>query len=167
MKSRLQHGVSVSGLLALALGLVLVASSGCSDSKKCEPGSEKCPCFATGACNPGLTCASDLCVATGPIGTGGTGDPIGTGGTTGTGGVDPRCAVSSPTSCDTCMGSYCCNETITCIRNTSCYNFVQCGSACGSDNTCINGCATSYPSGVSPFMDIAYCMQDNCTTPCQ
>ena len=46
----------------LALAVVLVC--GCSDDDKDKaPGTEGGPCYGNGTCNPGLTCASKLCVS--------------------------------------------------------------------------------------------------------
>lgn len=50
-----------AGLSAFALGLML---PGCKD--ECTIGSEGCDCTAGGACDPGLTCLSMICVNAGP-----------------------------------------------------------------------------------------------------
>ncbi len=38
------------------------ATGGVSSGTTCEAGTERCECYGNGACNAGLTCASDLCV---------------------------------------------------------------------------------------------------------
>jgi hypothetical protein len=73
--------------MLLALGLVFglacgsaspLSGEGTSDAMaECPIGEETCPCSSSGACIPGLSCESNVCVA-----------PGGTGSTSGTGGTD-------------------------------------------------------------------------------
>jgi hypothetical protein len=72
MKAWTRCVVSATGFLGLALGAALAISSGCGSSgSNCTLGSEKCACFSNGSCNSGLTCASNICVASGGGGGGG------------------------------------------------------------------------------------------------
>ena len=78
-----------------AIGAIVLVSiaAGCGGSLGAQ-GGERQPCHPNRTCNPGLTCASDVCVDLGGGGTGGTAGSrggaagvIGTAGTSGRGGV--------------------------------------------------------------------------------
>jgi len=71
------------------------------DAVSCPAGAETCSCYPNGTCDPGLTCASHLCVNVGAGGTGGagTGGAAGSGGVSGAGGSvssNPDAAVDLP-----------------------------------------------------------------------
>lgn len=53
------------------LGCVFLMIAACSETEPCDVGSEGCSCTRGGACDPGLSCYSDLCV---DPGSGGDGD---------------------------------------------------------------------------------------------
>lgn len=57
-------------------------AGGIGGNAPCPAGSERCACFPDGTCNPGLTCASDLCVSL-PGGGGTGGSTAGQGGESG------------------------------------------------------------------------------------
>ena len=73
-------------------GLLSFAWSGCSSSSNgattCTPGTERCACAATDACNSGLACLDKVCIAAGGSGgqssSGTTGQALGGGGTSST-----------------------------------------------------------------------------------
>src|SRR5690606_23999005 len=54
--------LTLTGLTTFCIGLVSL--EGC--KPQCDVGSEGCECTTGGACNPGLTCLSKLCVNAGP-----------------------------------------------------------------------------------------------------
>src|SRR5262245_36788566 len=56
-----KFALALAGLSAFSLGLVLESCKA-----PCEVGMEGCECTTGGACNPGLTCLSNLCVNAGP-----------------------------------------------------------------------------------------------------
>lgn len=90
---------SGAAIVLAAWGLLLAcsASGGASGAKSCTPGTERCDCRAGGTCDPGLTCASNLCVKLpGTVGTGGKTDGGGAGGAGTDGGVD-ACTFACPT----------------------------------------------------------------------
>ena len=64
------------------------------DGGDCQVGSESCDCTSGGACDPGLTCVSEVCVDLSNIG--GSGGSGGTAGTAGTaGGGDPAATLNA------------------------------------------------------------------------
>jgi|GEM_PF-3330678 len=91
MGTRLMNGTARLALLA-AIGMTFSScDSGKSQGGGCTTGDERCRCYENDTCNDGLTCLSNICVAT--AGTGGTTstDPSSNpdvGGTTGTGGMN-------------------------------------------------------------------------------
>ena len=54
-------------LLVILVGATVPAAA-CGGSKSCAQGTEQCPCYGNGTCNPGLTCASNTCVSLGGAG---------------------------------------------------------------------------------------------------
>lgn len=94
--------------MLLALGLVFglacgsaapLSGEGTSDATpECPIGEETCPCSSSGACIPGLSCESNVCVA--PGGTGST-----SGSTSGTEGTDTTGDGSSTAPSDTSSSS--------------------------------------------------------------
>lgn len=79
-------GLALMALCAAVIASSCAASEGgeeTDDGGACTVGAEGCPCTQGGACDPGLTCLSDLCVDTN-AGTGG--DGAGGGFSTGSGG---------------------------------------------------------------------------------
>jgi hypothetical protein len=97
--SRILKAFGASSLLALT------AMSGCSDDdEEKAAGSEGGPCYGNGTCNPGLSCLSQLCVATsgsgGNAGAGGSnagGGKGGSGGKAGSGGSRAEAGASGST----------------------------------------------------------------------
>ncbi len=86
--------ISIRTCALLCLTSLTAAISACGSSEKstCQ-GAERCDCYPNQTCNPGLTCMSNMCVATSPsnggtLGTNGGATvvpPPGTGGTVGPG----------------------------------------------------------------------------------
>lgn len=68
-------------LVVVLSGAALIPA--CSSGSSCAVGSERCSCTSGGACDPGLTCASSLCVRL--TGTGGAAGMTGSAGATGQG----------------------------------------------------------------------------------
>lgn len=64
---------SLAGLAVVLAGVVLASScaAGTANDDECSVGGEGCPCTEGGACDPGLSCLSNLCVNPVPTGSGG------------------------------------------------------------------------------------------------
>lgn len=104
------------------------------DGGSCVVGAEGCPCSPGGACDPGLSCLSELCViqGAGRAGQGG-GDTTSTGGNgQGDPCVEPPdiavCTlVIGDSSCNECMHSQGCGAVATCATNATCCALWECG----------------------------------------
>jgi hypothetical protein len=100
-------------------------------------------------------------------GAGGSGG--GAGGTGGTGGTDWCIVAASDTACTICVESrtHCCEQFNTCLNMASCSNLLTCVGKCSSgDTTCVNNCTSSYPSGVTPLINLSTCEQTYCSSIC-
>jgi hypothetical protein len=155
-------------LLALGLLLPAVLLVGCpsSDDDACLIGAEGCTCTSQGACDPGLTCASNRCVRLGGGGTGGaggaggapSGNTGGSGNPTGTGGsgnpppagTEVGAACTAPAACASgaCLaaprfpGGYCsqaCGAELD-PQGTSCPGGSTCVQVSEASATCLDLC---------------------------
>jgi hypothetical protein len=66
--------IAWTSLLTLALACGQSSTDEASSETGCTPGSESCVCTAEGACDPGLACVADECVALDDTSTTGDGD---------------------------------------------------------------------------------------------
>jgi hypothetical protein len=135
--------------LRAVLGTLLLVACGSSSTSGGRQGSERQACLPDGGCDPGLTCASSVCVSIGNGGSssGGTGGRTATGGVAATGGASsggmPGTGggtgyVCNPTQpgCGGCIESKCCTEYRACVGDS------VCGGISGEYlqfNTCLNG----------------------------
>lgn len=89
-------------------------------------------------------------------GTGGFGGGgFGGGGSGGTGGSD----------CTNCMQTQCGSQLSACQANSSCMSIIQCAANC-TDQTCLDSCVSSYPSGASAFNAFYGCISEMCYIEC-
>ena len=63
------------------------------------------------------------------------------------------------------LGS-CLDEVTDCGDGTHCADFLDCAEACGTDQACVDGCATEHPEGLSDYRDLYFCQCDDCTEEC-
>jgi hypothetical protein len=83
----------------------------------------------------------------------------------------PACSLKLKTgqaTCDSCMGSKCCAQDNACAGSSSCVALLNCVVKCpNNDSACVDACASSYPSGVTPLTNWISCMDKSCGTSCQ
>jgi hypothetical protein len=151
------------------LGYVVVALSlSCSPDYK----SGVTECNTDGKCPSGYVCGAastaggaDVCYSqaeTNP-GSGGSGGSGGVGGS-----IGPCSPSSTDRACAICGKQSCCSQVNACESQPSCLNLLNCIGDCpsGSDTTCMNGCETSYPSGVANLDSFATCLTNYCSASC-
>ena len=76
---------------------------------------------------------------------------------------------TSNDTCNTCFHGNCGTECNGCDMNSDCMALLACMSylGCGSDQTCLDGCAQQFQAGVAPINALNTCMSDKCATDCQ
>lgn len=80
-------------------------------------------------------------------------------------------ATGIPT-CDTCLGTSCCNEDDTCGGDPDCMSFITCVDACipsdggVPDPTCESTCQSIYPTGANELSSLDNCMSLQCRNEC-
>ncbi|MEZ4225332.1 MAG: hypothetical protein R3B13_30555 [Polyangiaceae bacterium] len=133
---------------AFALGISVVILSACASEQNngsgaCAVGTESCECTAGGACDPGLSCLSNICVNTGG------GGSSGAGGTGGSGAQGQGGAAGAPVA-STCSSSAECTSAEICVLSAT-------GGRCllGSNKACGN----AGPSGEACYQGKAYDLQ--------
>lgn len=124
-------------------------------------------CDTDGKCPNGYVCGAstaggaDVCYSQaetnpGSGGGGGSGPPIG-----------PCTRSSTDGACAICGKQFCCSQVTACESQPSCLNLLNCIGECPSGGTtCMNGCETSYPSGVANLDSFAACLTNYCSASC-
>lgn len=74
-------------------------------------------------------------------------------------------AASSPTACNTCYLSSCCDQFTACVNSTDCQAVLDCVSACNSD-ACESTCQQQHPAGYRLLDGLFQCTTNNCRTQC-
>jgi len=76
-------------------------------------------------------------------------------------GSTPTCGFSSSiAACQSCMSGVCGSECAACSSNSQCVQLFNCVVSCGSNTTCLSGCSSSYPGGLSAYN--AFVGQNGC-----
>ncbi len=120
----------------LVIGLGLISTGICFLAVGCGPaqGTEGGPCFPNGTCNPGLTCASNICV-----------DPnsnSGNGGSETSAGGNGSTSLFDLEACFDCGDPSCQEEKNQCEDLAGCMEILSCSLECGTDATCSSGCSS-------------------------
>jgi hypothetical protein len=155
---------------------------GSSDSKGgvtgTADGAEKGACFPNGTCNAGLSCLSDLCVATnrmdgGGIRSGGSGGSGGASnsGSGGSGGgtcVDTTVASLGMIADPTCVAECMCSNKATGYCDSMCRGLIEClGQKCpgldtGMRTQCVVSMCASFLAGAAQAMSLTTACADEC-----
>jgi hypothetical protein len=73
-------------------------------------------------------------------------------------------------SCEECTmaesSGSCSSQYSACTNSTQCINFYNCAMNCGGNQTCVQNCATMYPSGAQAYQTFVQCICGACATPC-
>jgi hypothetical protein len=97
-------------------------------------------------------------------------------GTTSTSSSSSSTAASSSSStgggqsCEECTmaesSGSCSSQYNACANSTQCINFYNCAMNCGGNQTCVQGCASMYPTGAQAYQSFVQCICGACATPC-
>lgn len=74
-------------------------------------------------------------------------------------------ALGGDDACEACSKNHCCSERQTLYGDPNLMPFINCFNACG-DTTCMQGCATQYPSVFSAAQAVSNCEDQNCASQC-
>jgi YD repeat-containing protein len=72
---------------------------------------------------------------------------------------------TAQTACDTCAFTNCCDSYTACVNSSDCTNYYNCAKTC-TDQTCVNSCASYYPSGASLYQGYNSCASSHCASQC-
>jgi hypothetical protein len=71
--------------------------------------------------------------------------------------------LSGSSQCTQCAGLRCCASLTTCFQSTDCQNLLNCEEGCGAVATCIDNCASQFPSATATFNELETCLRGMCT----
>lgn len=89
----------------------------------------------------------------------------GGGGDDGGGGDEALCGFEPIGACETCLEASCCSEASVCLIGSACNQFVECATACTTQE-CIDVCGETNPTGRSDHANLASCAQAFCPASC-
>lgn len=157
-----------SHLPIASLILVLAAAAACpAQEDACILGTEFCPCTSGGECDPGLSCASNVCLGGGATGAGGSSAGVGGSGGGAGGAVGAACTTDDACQARLCLappsfpGGYCskiCGAQVeegeVCPAGSACVQLNEASAACmdlcgGGDGSCRPGYVCTEAGGRS------------------
>jgi hypothetical protein len=74
------------------------------------------------------------------------------------------CGAQGSTACETCLYRECCEQAQVCGEGSACATYLTCVAGCSRNQSCVDACAVSYPSGFGDAVALSLCARTECET---
>jgi hypothetical protein len=74
-----------------------------------------------------------------------------------------ECGSSGDNGCETCLYAECCEQAQSCGVGSACASYLSCATGCNSSASCLDACASQYPTGLGDAVALGVCASSQCS----